>query len=76
MFVKIVRAFDKSIEVWIMGDPDNGVRIYDLDIQTDEAHMEAVETIKDFLAVVKDFPVVCLEITSIITQADLELILI
>jgi len=70
MFIKIIRTSNDCITVWIMKDAASGVRIYFFDDLN-----EARESIKDLLAVLKDFPVVCLQETKITNQTDLELIL-
>lgn len=72
MFIRIIKKFDGSVEVWLMKDSDNGMRLFYF---RDIFEGDAVETIKDFIALMSAFQVVCHEQTLITTLTDLDSIL-
>ena len=72
MFIKIIKKLYGSIEVWLMKDNNNGMRLF---LFTEVFEGDSIETIKDFVALMSDFPVFCLEESITTTPVDLDSIL-
>lgn len=72
MFVKIIKTFNGAVEIWLMKDPDNGMRLFYF---RDILEGDAIETAKDFLAMMEHFPFVCLEESITVIPSTVDLIL-
>ena len=67
MFIRITRRVDLSVDVELVGENGQAIRVYDF-----SRAMSATQPIKDLLEVLKDFPVVCLEESITITPVELD----
>ena len=67
MFNRIIRRIDLSVDVELVGENGQTIRVYDF-----SRAMSAAQPIKNLLAVLKDFPVVCLEESITVTPVELD----